>query len=308
MSEQSESKRSAPSAKGNNQDRVATSQLDAGIYLIATPIGNASDITLRALDVLARADVLAAEDTRQMRKLMEIHGIDRAGRRVISYHDQNGADRRPQILGWLEQGLSIAFTSDAGTPLIADPGYRLVETARDEGYPVHAIPGPSAVITALMLAGLPTDRFLFAGFLPTKSAARQRELRDLAGLRATLVFFESPRRLADCLTDMAATLGATRHAVMARELTKTFEEIRRAPLSDLAEALADGPPPKGEVVLLIGPPDAEAVASDARATLDERLTEALGTLSVKEASRQIATDLGLPKREVYARALDLSRK
>ncbi|MEO1493263.1 MAG: 16S rRNA (cytidine(1402)-2'-O)-methyltransferase [Pseudomonadota bacterium] len=278
------------------------------MYLVATPIGNASDITLRALDVLARADALAAEDTRQTQKLMEIHGIDRAGRRIVSYHDQNGAERRPQILGWLGEGKSVAYASDAGTPLIADPGYRLVEAAREAGHDIHAIPGASAVVTALMLAGLPTDRFLFAGFLPVKSAARRRELTDLASLRATLVFFESPRRLAECLADMATVLGETRIAVMARELTKTFEEIRRARLSDLAADLASAAPPRGEVVLLIGPPDAEAVAEDARAALDTHLTDALATQSVKEAARTVATRLSLPKREVYARALELTRK
>jgi 16S rRNA (cytidine1402-2'-O)-methyltransferase len=278
------------------------------LYLVSTPIGNAADITLRALDVLARAGALAAEDTRQTLKLMEIHGIDRARRRIVSYHDQNGAERRPQIMGWLEEGLSVAYASDAGTPLIADPGYRLVEAARDAGHPVHAIPGASAVVTALTLAGLPTDRFLFAGFQPVKSAARRRELSELAALRATLVFFEAPRRLAECLCDMAEVLGGSRVAVIARELTKTYEEIRRAPLADLAGELAAETPPKGEVVLLIGPPDAEAVAEDARTALDSALADALTTQSVKEASRTIATRLGLPKREVYARALEMSQK
>lgn len=308
MSERTESKRPDRLRNDDKKSRVTTAQLAPGLYLVATPIGNAADITLRALDVIARAEALAAEDTRQTLKLMEIHGIERAGRRIVSYHDQNGAERRPQIMGWLAEGKSVAYASDAGTPLIADPGYRLVEAAREAGHDVHAIPGASAVVTALMLAGLPTDRFLFAGFLPVKSMARRRELADLASLRATLVFFEAPRRLAECLADMSDILGGTRTAVIARELTKTFEEIRRAALSDLAGELAAENPPKGEVVLLIGPPDADAMAEDARASLDTALTDALATQSVKEAARTVATQLGLPKREVYARALDLSRK
>ncbi|MEM0924280.1 MAG: 16S rRNA (cytidine(1402)-2'-O)-methyltransferase [Pseudomonadota bacterium] len=275
--------------------------LAPGLYLVATPIGQARDITLRALDVLAAADVLAAEDTRQTRKLMEIHGIALGGRPLVSYHDRNGQARRPQIAAWLKAGKAVAYCSDAGTPLIADPGFRLVELAISEGYPVVAVPGASALLTALSVAGLPTDRFLFAGFLPVKQGARRAALGELATVPATLIFYESPRRLADSLADMAEILGETRRAAVARELTKRFEETRRAPLSELAASYAE-PPPKGEAVVLVAPPEPNIPGT---ADLDAALTEALVELSVKDAARQVATALGLPRRKVYARALDL---
>ncbi|MGR3716205.1 MAG: 16S rRNA (cytidine(1402)-2'-O)-methyltransferase [Thermohalobaculum sp.] len=275
---------------------------------MATPIGNAADITLRALDVLARADAIAAEDTRQTRKLMAMHGIALAGRPMISYHDRNGAERRPRILAWLREGMSVAYCSDAGTPLVADPGYRLAEAAMAEGLGLTAIPGASAVLTALSLAGLPTDRFLFAGFLPPKRGARKKVLGDLAAVPATLVFYESPRRLANALTDMAEVLGGARPAAVARELTKKFEQVRRAPLGELARQYAAEDAPKGEVVVLVGPPDPAAAQAKSAASLDGELTAALATLSVKDAAREVAARLGLPRRDVYARALKLARR
>lgn len=287
---------------------VARAPLAPGLYLVATPIGNAADITLRALDVLARADVLAAEDTRQTRKLMDIHGIPLAGRPMVSYNDRNGAARRPKILDWLREGLSVAYCSDAGTPLVADPGYRLAEAAIAEGLPLTAAPGASAVLTALSLAGLPTDRFLFAGFLPTKAGARKAELAELAAVPATLVFYESPRRLAATLAAMAEVLGGTRPAAVARELTKRFEEVRRGTLAELAAQYAAEDAPKGEAVVLVGPPDPETAHEDSTAGLDAALTAALATLSVKDAAREVAARLNLPRREVYARALEMTAK
>ncbi|HUS54093.1 MAG TPA: 16S rRNA (cytidine(1402)-2'-O)-methyltransferase [Thermohalobaculum sp.] len=281
--------------------------LESGLYLVATPIGNAADITLRALEVLARADALAAEDTRQTRKLMEMHGIALAGRPMISYNDRNGVERRPRILAWLRDGMSVAYCSDAGTPLVADPGYRLAEMAVAEGMGLTAIPGASAVLTALSLAGLPTDRFLFAGFLPPKRGARKKALDELAAVPATLIFYESPRRLASALADMAAMLGDLRPAAVARELTKKFEQVRRGPLGELAAQYAAEDAPKGEVVVLVGPPDAGVAHAKSAASLDDALAEALLTLSIKDAARAVATSLDLPRRDVYARALELAR-
>jgi 16S rRNA (cytidine1402-2'-O)-methyltransferase len=307
MSATPESKRSASGAGGRGAAQVSRAALESGLYLVATPIGNAADITLRALDVLARADAIAAEDTRQTRKLMAIHGIPLAGRPMVSYHDRSGAGRRAQILAWLRQGMSVAYCSDAGTPLVADPGYRLAEAALAEGLGLTAIPGASAVLTALSLAGLATDRFLFAGFLPPKRGARKTALGDLAAVPATLVFYESPRRLAASLADMAAVLGGARAAAVARELTKKFEQVRRAPLDDLARQYAAEDAPKGEVVVLVGPPDPATAQAASAAALDGELARALATLSVKDAAREVAARLGLPRREVYARALELAK-
>jgi len=308
MSATPESKRSASGADGRGAGPSAGTALESGLYLVATPIGNAADISLRALDVLARADAIAAEDTRQTRKLMAIHGIALAGRPMLSYHDRNGAERRPRILAWLRQGMSVAYCSDAGTPLVADPGYRLAEAAMAEGLGLTAIPGASAVLTALSLAGLPTDRFLFAGFLPPKRGARKTALGELAAVPATLVFYESPRRLAATLADMAELLGAARPAAVARELTKKFEQVRRAPLGYLARQYAAEDAPKGEVVVLVGPPDPAAAQAQAAASLDGELANALATLSVKDAAREVAARLGLPRRDVYARALELVKR
>ncbi|MCH8950711.1 MAG: 16S rRNA (cytidine(1402)-2'-O)-methyltransferase [Proteobacteria bacterium] len=313
MSATPESKRSASGADRRGPEMHGAGHwspeaLESGLYLVATPIGNAADITLRALDVLARADAIAAEDTRRTRKLMTIHGIALAGRPMVSYHDRNGAERRPRILAWLREGMSVAYCSDAGTPLVADPGYRLAEAALAEGLGLTAIPGASALLTALSLAGLPADRFLFAGFLPPKPGARKTALGELAAVPATLVFYESPRRLAASLADMVEVLGGGRAAAVARELTKKFEQVRRAPLGDLARQYAAEDAPKGEVVVLVGPPDPATAQAQSAAALDDELVRALASLSVKDAAREVAARLGLPRREVYARALELARR
>ncbi len=224
--------------------------LAPGLYLVATPLGAARDITLRALDILASADIIAAEDTRSLRKLLEIHGIALEGRPVIAYHDHNGAQARPRLMSALEQGKSVAYASEAGTPMVADPGFDLARAAIAGGHALTSAPGPSAVITALTVSGLPTDRFLFAGFLPNTSSARKTALRALAQVPATLVFYESPRRAAAMLRDAAEVLGETRNAALCRELTKKFEETLRGTLADLAAELKRTPR-KGEMVVLI---------------------------------------------------------
>jgi len=282
--------------------------LAPGLWLVATPIGNLGDITLRAISVLARAEVLAAEDTRRLRLLLDQIGVAPGGRRLISYHDRNGAERRPEILALLRDGRSVAYTSDAGTPLIADPGYRLVTEARAAGARVHAVPGASAVLAALTLAGLPTDRFLFAGFLPPKQAARRRVAEDLGAVRASLVAFETGPRLAASLADLAAVLGPDRPATVLREITKLHEEVRTGTLGQLAAETAAAAPPKGEIVLVVGPPDAAERAAEAEAGLEGALAAALETMSVKSAAQQVADDLGLPRRQVYEAALKMTGK
>lgn len=277
--------------------------LAPGLYLVSTPIGAARDVSLRALDVLAAADLVAAEDTRRARKLLDIHGVRRNPRTILPYHDHNGAAMRPRLLAALAEGRSVALVSDAGTPLVADPGWRLARAAIDAGLPVTAAPGASALLAALAVAGLPTDRFLFAGFPPPRSGARRRFLAELAATPATLVFYESPRRLAASLADMAATLGAARAAAVCRELTKRFEEVRRAGLGALAADYAAGPEPRGEIVVVVGPPVAEAPGAEA---LDAALAAALAEASLKDAAAAVAARLGLPRREVYARALALA--
>lgn len=279
--------------------------LAPGLYLVATPIGNARDLTLRALDVLAAADVLAAEDTRNTRRLLAIHGVRRPpGGELLPYHDHNGPAQRPRLLAALAAGRSVALVSDAGTPLVADPGYRLATEAIAAGHPVTAVPGASALLAGLAVAGLPTDRFLFAGFLPPRAAARRRALAALAAVPATLVFYESPRRLAASLADMAATLGPDRPAAVCRELTKRFEETRRDRLGALASAAAAEAPPKGEIVVLAGPPLAHPAGE---ADLDAALAAALAGRSLRDAAATVAAALGLPRRQVYARALSLTR-
>ncbi|MGG7567043.1 16S rRNA (cytidine(1402)-2'-O)-methyltransferase [Rhodovulum sp. DZ06] len=273
-----------------------------GLHLVATPIGNAGDITLRALDVLARADVLAAEDTRTLRKLMEIHGIPLKGRPLVAYNDRNGAARRPQIMQILREGKSVAYASDAGTPLVSDPGWKLAAGAVEEDLPLTAAPGPSAALAALCLSGLPSDRFLFNGFLPPKAGARRRALEELAPVPATLIFFESPRRAAATLAEMAEALGEDREAAFCRELTKRFEEVRRGTLRALADAFAAGDPPRGEAVIVVGPPgERKADAAD----VDALLTDALARMSVKDAAREVAAATGLKRADLYTRALAL---
>ena len=264
--------------------------------MTATPIGNARDITLRALDVLGGCDVIAAEDTRVTAKLLAIHGISKP---LTAYNDHNGARERPKLIARLRHGARIALVSDAGTPLVSDPGYKLVREALAEGVPVHAIPGASATLTALALAGLPTDRFLFAGFVPNKAGERGSFLAELKTIRATLIVFESAQRLSESLAQMAEVLG-DRAVAVTRELTKLHEEVRRGTLAILAGQYALEPPPRGEVTVLIGPP-AQATADIAR--IDALLDRALPFMPVKAASEMIALALDIPRKEIYERAL-----
>lgn len=271
-----------------------------GLYIVATPIGNAGDITLRALDLLARCDLVLCEDTRVTAKLFAIHNIQA---KTAPYHDHNAAEMRPRVLKRLEAGEAIALVSDAGTPLVSDPGFKLVQEAVAAGHTVTALPGASSVLAALTLAGLPTDRFFFAGFLPSKQEARRKELADLAAIPATLVFLESANRLAAVLADMAAALGG-REAAVARELTKKFEEVRRGPLGELAAHYEEAGPPKGEIVIVVGPPEKRAALCTHE--VDAMLENALARATLKDAVAEVVAMTGLPRRDVYARALELS--
>jgi 16S rRNA (cytidine1402-2'-O)-methyltransferase len=271
--------------------------LAPGLYVVATPIGNLRDITLRALDVLAKADLVLAEDTRVAGKLLAAFGLSAK----LDRYDEHGAERtRPRALAALAEGGRVALVSDAGTPLVSDPGFRLVREAADAGHSVFPVPGASALLAALSVAGLPSDRFLFAGFPPPKPTARRSFLEEVAGVRATLVFFEGGSRLAASLADMAAVLG-DREAVVCRELTKLYETVVRGRLP----ALAQDPQfsaPKGEIVVLVGPGrEAEATAGD----IDRALVEALTRLRPAEAAAEVARALGLPRRDLYRRALEL---
>lgn len=275
-----------------------------GLHLLATPIGAARDITLRALDVLAGADVLAAEDTRTLRHLMEIHGIALNGRPLIAYHDHNGQAVRPRLLRALKEGRSVAYAPEAGTPLIADPGFQLARAAIAEGLAVLAAPGPSAVLAALTVSGLPSDRFLFAGFPPTGAGDRARFLAELGQVPATLILYESPKRINRLLTEMAEIYGKDRPAAVCRELTKRFEEVSRGTLGQLAEAFA-GRTVKGEIVVLVDRPG-DRVVDDA--SIKAALRDALGHGSVKDAAVRVAAALNLPRRDVYRMALQLAER
>ena len=270
-----------------------------GLTLVSVPIGDARDVTLRALDVLASAEVLAAEDTRSLRRLMEIHGVALAGRPLLAYHDHNGAQMRPRLLREMAEGRSVAYASEAGTPLVADPGYALARAAIEAGHPVAAAPGASAVLAALAVGGLPTDRFLFAGFPPSAAGARRRWLAGLDAAAATAVLYESPRRVHRLLGEMAEVFGEDRPAAVCRELTKRFEEVARGSLGALGEAL-EGRALKGEVVVLLGRPPAEEADADA---VEAALREALGRLTLRDAVAEVAAATGAPRREVYAAAL-----
>lgn len=278
-------------------------KLTPGLYFVSTPIGTARDITLRTLDILASADVLAAEDTRSLRKLMEIHGVPMEGRSVLAYHDHSGAKTREKLLAALAGGKSVAYASEAGTPLIADPGYDLSRAAAEAGHMVTSAPGPSAILAALTLAGLPTDTFLFCGFLPNATKARRARLEELRDTPGTLVTYESPKRLADALKDMAEVLGCDRQAAVCRELTKKFEEIRRGTLGDLAEELSQSPV-KGEVVIVIDRPAPKTASED-----DIRTAVVNGLLShsVKDTAELVANAYGIPKRRAYQMALELGK-
>jgi 16S rRNA (cytidine1402-2'-O)-methyltransferase len=281
--------------------RAEAERLASGLHVVATPIGNLKDISFRALSTLAAADAVIAEDTRVTRNLLAFYGVATP---LVAYHEHNAAAVRPHLLARLEAGAKLALVSDAGTPLVSDPGFRLVQEALEKSVHVTAVPGPSAVLAALVVAGLPTDRFFFEGFLPHKSGPRRARLAELAHIPGTLVFFESPRRIAETLVDAAAALGP-RPAAIARELTKLYETVRRDRLDALAATLAAEETPKGEIVLLIAPPEAGDVKW-AEVDLDARLTEALASYSVKDAASVVAAATGQPRRQVYARALQLT--
>ena len=286
----------SPAADAKQHDKP---RLEAGLHIVSTPIGNLRDITLRALDTLSGADEVLAEDTRMARKLLDAHGI-RA--KLSAYHDHNGAERRPQILSRLQEGAVIALISDAGTPLVSDPGWKLVHEAVREGVKVIPVPGASALLAGLVTSGLPSDRFMFCGFLPPKSGARRKSIEELKRVPATLVFYEGGSRLAACLADLAETLGGYREAAVARELTKLFEETRHGTLADLAAHYQAEGPPRGEIVILVGPPADEAAD---QATIDAALTEAMKTAPLKKAANEVAETFGISKRDAYQRALTL---
>jgi 16S rRNA (cytidine1402-2'-O)-methyltransferase len=277
-------------------------EVPKGLHFIATPIGAARDITLRALDILAGADVLAAEDTRTLRHLMEIHGIALGDRPLLPYHDHNGEAMRPRLIRALDEGLSVAYASEAGTPLVADPGYQLARSAITAGHPVLAAPGPSAVLAALTVSGLPSDRFLFAGFPPPGAGDRARFLAELAPVPATLVLYESPKRINRFLAELRDTLGGARAAAVCRELTKRFEEVSRGTLAELADQFADRSV-KGEIVVLV---DRAAPQVADAATVEAALRQALQHGSVKDAATDVAATFDLPRKEVYALALKLA--
>jgi 16S rRNA (cytidine1402-2'-O)-methyltransferase len=279
----------------------AAPPLSAGLYLVATPIGHLGDVTLRALATLAAADLVACEDTRVTARLMERYGIRVA---LTPYHDHNAAAARPKILARLRDGGAVALVSDAGTPLVSDPGYRLVRAAQEEGFAVTTVPGPSAVLAALSVAGLPTDRFFFEGFLPPKDAARRARIAELARIPATLVLFESGPRVADALAALADGLG-DRTGAVCRELTKLHEEVRRDTLAALARAYAAGGETRGEFVLVIAPPETRAASAE---EIDALLRQALRTQTVKDAVGAVAAATGEPRAQVYRRALALAKE
>jgi 16S rRNA (cytidine1402-2'-O)-methyltransferase len=279
---------------GKSPDR----HLPAGLYVLATPIGNARDISLRALDVLKGCDVICAEDTRVTSKLLAIHGVSKP---LIPYNDHNAPEMRPKILARLERGEAVVLVSDAGTPLVSDPGYKLVRAVVAAGAAVVAIPGPSAVLAGLTLSGLPSDRFLFSGFLPSRQGERKTALEELKTVRATLIFFESAQRLSESLAAMTDVLG-DRACAVTRELTKMHEEVRRGSLGELATLYAEKGPPKGEVTIVVAPPG-EVVTDDAK--IDAALTVALAFMPVKAAANMIADLTDGSRKQIYTRALEL---
>ncbi|WP_380057861.1 16S rRNA (cytidine(1402)-2'-O)-methyltransferase [Falsihalocynthiibacter sp. SS001] len=280
-----------------------TKKLSVGLYFVATPIGTARDITLRALDILASADVIAAEDTRTARRLMDIHAIPLGDRPLIAYHDHNGAQARPRLLRYLEEGKSVAYASEAGTPLVADPGYGLAQAVIEQGGAVTSAPGPSAVIAALTIAGLPTDQFHFAGFSPNSSKARQNFIQSLAKIEATLVFYESPKRIAAALNDLSKFLGPERKAAVCREITKKFEEVARGTLSELAAEFSERNV-KGEIVVVVDGMGDEAVEGQ---SIEDALKNAMESHSIKDSATIVAQALNVPRREVYQTALAMNK-
>jgi 16S rRNA (cytidine1402-2'-O)-methyltransferase len=284
-----------------NGQNVAAPALVPGLYVVATPIGNLGDISLRALATLAAVDLIACEDTRVTRKLTDHYGIKSP---LSPYHEHNAAAARPKILARLAEGAAVALVSDAGTPLISDPGFKLVRATWDAGYPVTALPGASALLAALTVGALPTDRFLFEGFLPAKEMQRQKRIDEIKLIPASLVLYETGPRLAAALADLAAALGP-REAAVCRELTKLYEEVRRGDLLALARHYAASEAPRGEIVIVIGPPHEAAPEAE---DIDSLLRQALRRVSVKEAVAEIAAVTGEPRRAVYQRALALVEK
>ena len=277
------------------------SALRQGLYIVATPIGNLGDLSDRAASILAEADIVACEDTRITAKLLSVRGIRT---RMIAYHDHSSESVRTRLIKCLKDGETIALVSDAGTPLISDPGYRLVSDAVDAGIYVTCAPGPTSPVAALVLSGLPTDRFLFAGYIPAKDKARRDTIAEFALLRATLIFLETPRRLAESLAALVDILG-DRPAAVARELTKFYEEITRGTLVDLAAGYKHRAPPRGEAVIVVGPPTNDSAAA---ADVDVLLTDALTKMSVRDAAATVAAATGAPRKDVYRRALEIATK
>jgi 16S rRNA (cytidine1402-2'-O)-methyltransferase len=286
----------------NSSSPARPTTLEPALYFVSTPIGSARDITLRALDILLCADVIAAEDTRTARKLMEIHGVAVGDRQLIAYHDHNGAAQRPRILRHLAEGRSVAYVSEAGTPLVADPGFQLGVSVLEAGFLVLSAPGASAVLAALTVSGLPTDRFMFVGFSPQTGGARQTWVTDLSTVQATLIIYESPKRVHKFLGILAETFGGDRPVALCRELTKRFEEVIRGSISDVQAAIADRSL-KGEIVLVVGGASEQVTSIE---DMEDALRDRLKTLSVKDATAEVAALLGLPKRQVYQAALALS--
>jgi 16S rRNA (cytidine1402-2'-O)-methyltransferase len=280
---------------------VQAARPPAGLHVVATPIGNLRDVSLRALETLAGADVIACEDTRVTRRLLDHYGITTP---LTPYHEHNAATARPKLLARLGAGESVALVSDAGTPLVSDPGYKLVRAAREAGYAVIAAPGASAALAALTVAALPTDRFFFEGFLPAKDSARDKRISELARIPATLILYESGPRLARTLAALAEGLGP-RQAAVCRELTKLHEEIRRGELAALARTYAGGAETRGEIVIVVAPPSADA-AEPSASEIDALLRRALQRASVKDAVSEVAVATGRPRREIYQRALALA--
>lgn len=282
---------------------ASAKQKDAGLLtLVATPIGNLKDLTFRALESLRDADIIVCEDTRVTMRLLEAYDLSPPS--LWTYHEHNAITQRPKILEALRQGSKIALISDAGTPLISDPGYKLVKEAQNCGFRITSAPGVSAVTTAVSLSGLPTNSFYFGGFLPRKSGERLRLFKELCCLQTTLVFYESARRVIKSLTDMRDCFQS-REVVLARELTKYYEEILRGPLEDILQTLSSRSSLKGEVVLLIGPGPQQALTEQ---DWHDALAKALGQGTLKEAVAQICQEKGLPRRKVYEKALDLKKK
>ena len=277
--------------------------LSAGLYFVATPIGTARDITLRGLDILNSVDLIAAEDTRTARKLMELHGVPLGQRQVIAYHDHSGQPAATRIADAICAGQSVAYVSEAGTPLVADPGYELGRAVIEAGLPVTAAPGPSAVLAALTVSGLPTDRFLFIGFLPSGKVQRETEIANLRDLPFTLVFYESPKRVQEMLNSLRDILGGDRSVAVCRELTKKFEEVTRGTLDQVA-AIYDDKSVKGELVVVVGRSGAVEVSDT---DVETALREAMATMRVKDAATVVAGALGLPRRQVYQIALAMEK-